>query len=177
MCASLPAQCGEMTNHLGLGEIKTALGDNGIEKGHRHGHTLVFTRAGTHARTQNHPIQLASLSLHTHRFWIRTQVHTSKSESSTGLLVTAAACCDWSARHWPLGTRVVVRMRWLLRDWVTTCNALCSQHCSWTTVTVTRREAEPRERFYLSFSVLGNKWVCVSSPNLCLIISIWLDTR
>lgn len=42
------AQCGEMTNHLGLGEIKTALGDNGMEKGHRHSHALVFTRAGIH---------------------------------------------------------------------------------------------------------------------------------
>lgn len=82
------AQCGEMTNHLGLGEIKTALGDNGIERGHRHGHTLVFTRAGTHARTQTQAIHLASLSLHTYRFLIRTQVHTHPS------LSPAPAC--WS---------------------------------------------------------------------------------
>lgn len=48
MRAGLQHSVGEMTNHLGLGEIKPALGDNGIEKGHRYGHTLVFTRAGIH---------------------------------------------------------------------------------------------------------------------------------
>lgn len=44
-------------------------------------------------------------------------------QPSSGLLVTVASLCDWSAARWPPGTRVVVKMRWLLRDWVTTCDA------------------------------------------------------
>lgn len=117
MRAGSQAQCVEMTNHPGLGEIKTALGDNGIEKGRGHGQTLAFTRAGPHARSQAgaHSSNFSGPS-HSRVLNSHTSTHTSISESSTGLLVTAAACCDWAARHWPLGTRVVVRMRWLLRD-------------------------------------------------------------
>lgn len=99
----------EMTNHLGLGEIKTALEDNGIEKGHRHGHTLEFTRA----HTQTRPVHLVSLLLHTHRFLIHTHP----------CLGPAPACWSprWLAATGRHGTglwapALDVRMRWLLRD-------------------------------------------------------------
>ena len=120
-------------------------------KGHMH--TRTHTHTHTHTRTHTHTAYCGRHSLTSRSETIKftysahTRWHTRPfprlklslgwRQPSTGLLVIVASPCDWSAAHRPLGTRVVVRMRWLLRDWVITRNALCSQHLPCTPVTVT----------------------------------------